>query len=81
MGLGPLCGGAVASAMSGAGIIVTEPLAGGCIGDAIALGATADKITRDAEDLVNSLNAFYQYQIDAAYNFCRMEGKTDAECK
>jgi hypothetical protein len=81
MGLGPLCGGAVFSAISGAGLIVTGPLAGGCVGDAIALGVTADKITREAEGLVNSVNAFYQHQIDAAYNFCRMEGKTDAECK
>lgn len=81
VGIGPLCGGAIVSIMSGAGIVATGPLAGGCVGDVIALGVTADKITRDAEELANSVNDFYIYQIEAVYNFCRMEGKPDEQCK
>jgi len=81
IGIGPLCGGAVVSILTGAGIVVTGPLAGGCVADAFAIANTADKISRDAEDFVNSLNDFYKYQIETAYNFCRMEGKSDAQCK
>jgi hypothetical protein len=80
-GLGPLCGLAIGSIISGAGLVVSGPLAGGCIADAFAIVNTSDEITRDAEDLVNSINDYFQYQIEAAYNYCRMEGKNDAECK
>lgn len=81
IGAGATCGSTLVSILTGAGLVVTAPLGGGCLLSLTAFGYSADGIARNAEDLVNSLNNFYQYHIEAAYNFCRMEGKSDAECR
>lgn len=81
VGVGIVCGGAIVSAMTGAGLVATAPLGGGCLLSLTAFGYSADSIARDAEGIVVSLNSFYQYQNEAAYDFCRMEGKSDAECR
>ena len=78
---GGTCGGAIASGVTGAGLPATLVLAGGCIASTGALGYTADGITRDAEDLVESIISFFSLESDAQYNFCRMEGYPDEECR
>ena len=81
IGTGIVCGGAIVSAITGAGLVATAPLGGGCLLSLTAFGYSADSIARDAEGFVDSLNNLYQHHIEAAYNFCRMEGKSDAECR
>lgn len=52
-----------------------------CLGDLVAIGFTSEGIARNAEDTVKSIISFYGHSIDAGYNFCRMEGFSDAECR
>ena len=78
--IAPVCGGAIASGVSGA-IPAAVTLGGLCALDGFAMWNSMDNITRDAEGLVGALNDFYFHQIDAARNYCRMEGKSDAECR
>lgn len=52
-----------------------------CAGDLLAIGFTADGIARDGEDFANAIIEEQNQFKDAAYNFCRMEGFSDAECR
>ena len=52
-----------------------------CAGDLIAIGFTADDLARDGEDLANAVIEEQNQFKDAAYNLCRMEGYSDAECR
>lgn len=78
--VGVTCGGAIGTALTGAGLVVTGPLAGGCVASGTAFGYTADQITRDAQALVDAVSGFSRHEADARYNFCRMEGHSDEEC-
>ena len=78
---GGTCGGAIVSGSSGVGLPIALGLVGGCIASTGALGYTADGITRDAEDLAEAIISFLSLEPDAEYNFCRMEGYSDEECR
>ncbi len=78
---GLTCGGAVAAGATGVGLVVSALLASGCVGSLAAFGYTGVTITQDAQALVESVNDVNRYENDAAYNFCRMEGKSDADCR
>lgn len=79
--IGGTCGGAIFSALTGAGLIFTLPLAGGCGYSSFQFFNDAEGITRDAEDFVNSINDFIRFDADARYNYCRMEGMSDEQCR
>lgn len=67
-----------ASFVPGPHEIITIPV---CILDLIGIGFTSIDLANDAESAVNDLIDFYSRSIDAGYNFCRMEGKSDEECR
>lgn len=56
-------------------------LLAGCGLDGIGLVGSAIKTVSDAENAAGSLVEFYDRTVDAGYNFCRMEGGTDDECR
>lgn len=78
---GLTCGGAVAAGATGVGLIVSALLASGCVGSLAAFGYTGVTITQDAQSLVESVDDVNRYATDAVYNHCRMEGKSDADCR
>ena len=79
-GAGVTCGGAIASGSTGVGLVVAAALATGCVGTLAAFLWTGVGIARDAQELVESAIAVGDLERDAQYNFCRMQGGSDAEC-
>ena len=78
---GGSCGGAAVAAMTGAGIPLAVALLLGCGGSVAGFLYTGNEIARDAGDLANAMIAWWQHDSDARYNFCRMEGGSDADCR
>lgn len=78
---GVTCGGAIASGATGVGLLLAGALATGCVGSFGAFLWTGVEITRDVQELVESVIAVGTLEKDAAYNFCRMQGGSDAECR
>jgi hypothetical protein len=52
-----------------------------CGADILFMAFGADDIANDAEKIVVKLNDFYQRGIEADYAWCRMEGKSDEQCR
>lgn len=81
LGAGVTCGGAVASGSTGVGLPIAAALATGCVGSVAAFLWTGVEIARDAKELAKSAIAVGDLEQDAQYNFCRMQGGSDAECR
>ena len=80
LAVGVTCGGAIASGATGIGLLWAGILAGGCAGSFGAFLWTGAGVARDAQDYVESVFAIGTHETDANYNFCRMQGGSDAEC-
>ncbi len=80
LAIGGTCGGAIASGATGIGLLWAGILAGGCAGSFGAFLWTGAGIARDAQDYVESVIAVGTHEKDANYNFCRMQGGSDANC-
>jgi len=78
---GTTCGGAIASGSTGVGLIVAAALATGCVGSVVAFIWTGIEIAQDVQQLVDSATAVGNLERDAQYNFCRMQGGSDAGCR
>lgn len=81
MAAGGTCGGALASGATGVGLVVSAALASGCVASVGGFLWTSVLIAGDAQDLVESAIDADRYRTDAAYNYCRMQGGSDAECR
>ena len=81
LGVGVACGGTIGSALTGGGIPVSVILGGGCVYMAYRFSVDSVGISHYAETGVNAFIAFRQHELDATYEFCRMEGRSDADCK
>jgi len=78
---GVTCGGAIASGATGIGLILAAVLATGCVGTFAAFLWTGVEITQDVQKLIESATAVGNFERDAQYNFCRMQGGSDAGCR
>ena len=80
LAVGGTCGGAIASGATGIGLLWAGILAGGCVGSFGDFLWTGAGVVRDVQDLVESVIGVGTHEKDANYNFCRMQGGSDAEC-
>lgn len=78
---GGTCAGTAAGILSGVGIWLALGLGGACAYSTFHFFDDAVNITKDAEELVNSINDFGRFSADAEYNYCRMEGFSDGQCR
>ena len=57
------------------------PLLAGCGLDIAAWLGTGIKLANDANNTANAVIEWYDRSMDAGYNYCRMEGGSDADCR
>lgn len=78
---GVSCGATIVSLLSGVAAPSTPFWGGGCVASLAAFGATAYSISDDAETGAKAYVGFQQRDSDARYNYCRIEGGSDEQCR
>ena len=78
---GVSCGATIGSLLSGVAAPTSPLWGGGCVASLVALGATGYSVSVDAEAGAKAIIEFQQRDSDARYNYCRMEGGSDEQCR
>jgi hypothetical protein len=80
----PVAGALMSTSLGPQGIVTiigVSLLGGYCVYQAYKVVAKGSDMAENAESLVTDLNDFYQDNLDAGYEFCRLEGGSDADCR
>jgi hypothetical protein len=78
----PVAGALISTSLGPQGIVTiigVSLLGGYCVYQAYKVVAEGSDMAENAESLVTDLNDFYQDNLDAGYEFCRLEGGSDAD--
>jgi hypothetical protein len=81
LGAGVTCGGTIVTAATGGGIPASAVLGGGCAYLLYRFSIDSVGISFDAQAFSEAIVSSWQHESDAEYNFCRMEGGSDADCR